>query len=474
MLRKFYYELAQGNTQAQIAALLKMAPLSQVLYGTDYPFRPGAEVNDGIAAYGFSPDDIRSIEREAALKLIPAPESSLKAAWSRHGPNARQFSRPDAAPRLLARLRRVRCATTTGSRRLDPEVRRPAAICCHRDRRRSELGRRNFSRAALAALGLARRRTLGAPAVRRRPAKTRIDVHHHFLPEAHREALTRHKAGAPKWTPQMSLDDMDKSGIATSILSQVQPGTWWGDAAESRALSRTINEYGAKLVRDHPGRFGLFATISPPDVEGSLKEIEYAFDTLKADGLGLLTSYQGKYLGDASFAPVYQELNRRKAVIYVHPLTAACCDNLVPGIPPGSIEYATDTTRTIAHLVFSGTAQKFPDIRWIFSHSGGTLPFLTQRFVRQQMVQKHAHLPNGPMPEFRKFYYELAQGNTAGQLAALFKMVPVVAGALRHRLSVPRRRRGQRRHRGHGFNAADLRAIERETALKLLPRLKAA
>ena len=219
---------------------------------------------------------------------------------------------------------------------------------------------------------------------------------------------------------------MDKSGIATSILSIVQPGVWYGDnVEESRRLARQLNEYGAKVVKDHPGRFGLFAVIAPPDVQGSLKEIEYALDTLKADGIGLLTSYQDKYLGDPSFAPVYEELNRRKAVVYVHPTTPACCRGLVPGIPPGSIEYATNSTRTIAHLVFSGTAMKFPDIRWIFSHSGGTLPFLTGRFIRLAEERKPAHLPDGPLPEFRKFYYELAQGNTPGQIAALLKMVSI-------------------------------------------------
>jgi predicted TIM-barrel fold metal-dependent hydrolase len=343
-----------------------------------------------------------------------------------------------------------------------------------------DVGRRRFLAGGVAALGLGASGTASGitDALAQAPAspatKTRIDVHHHFLPEAHREALTRHKMGSPKWSPQMSLDEMDKSGIATSVLSQVQPGTWYGDAAESRKLSRIINEYGATLVKDHPGRFGLFATISPPDADGSLKEIEYAFDTLHADGIGLLTSYDGKYLGEAAFAPVYQELNRRKAVIYVHPLAPDCCAKVVPGIPPGSIEYATDTTRTIAHLVFSGTAQKFPDIRWIFSHSGGTLPFLTQRFVRQQMVQKLAHLPNGPLPEFRKFYYELAQGNTAGQLAALFKMVSV--SQAHYGTDFPYRDGGEINAgiADWGFNAADLRSIERGTAQALLPRLKSA
>jgi 6-methylsalicylate decarboxylase len=342
--------------------------------------------------------------------------------------------------------------------------------------------RRRFLAGGAAALGLG---ALGASAIDRRPAfaqaaaaKTRIDVHHHFIPQFHADAMAapgRRLGGAsPKWSPAMSIEEMDKSGIATSVLSVVQPGAWYGDnVEESRSLARRLNEYATKLAADHPGRFGLFAVIAPPDVQGSLKEIEYALDTLKADGIGLLTSYQDKYLGDPSFAPVYEELNRRKAVIYVHPTTPDCCRGLVPGIPPGSIEFATDSTRTIAHIVFSGTAAKFPDIRWIFSHSGGTLPFLTGRFIRLAQERKLAHLPDGPLPEFRKFFYELAQGNTPGQIAALLKLVSTAQ--VLYGTDYPFRD-GAEVNKGiadWGFSAADVTAIERGNALKLLPRIKA-
>jgi predicted TIM-barrel fold metal-dependent hydrolase len=353
--------------------------------------------------------------------------------------------------------------------------------CCEPSRWPSSPARRKFLAGGAAALGLGAISGMGGavPAAAQAPAaKTRIDVHHHFIPQFHVDAMMApgRRAGPPppKWSPATSLEDMDKSGIATSILSVVQPGIWYGNnVEESRRLARQLNEYGAKVASDHRGRFGLFAVIAPPDAEGSLKEIEYALDTLKADGIGLLTSYQDKYLGDPSFAPVYEELNRRKAVIYVHPTTPECCRGLVPGIPPGSIEYATDSTRTIAHLVFSGTAIKFPDIRWIFSHSGGTLPFLTSRFIRLAEERKPPHLPNGPMPEFKKFYYELAQGNTPGQIAALLKMVSVFQ--VLYGTDFPFRD-GAEVNRGiadWGFGDADLRAIERETALKLLPRVRA-
>jgi len=335
------------------------------------------------------------------------------------------------------------------------------------------LSRRSVLTGGIAALSLgATAATVMAPAVSAQAAKSRIDVHHHYVPPVHADAMATRRAGGrpPKWSPQMSLEEMDKSGIATAIVSLVQPATWFADDVPgSRRLARECNEYGAKMVADHPGRFGVFAAISPPDTEGSLKEIEYALDTLKADGIGLMTSYGDKYLGDKSFEPVYEELNRRKALIYVHPTSPACCTKLDTGLSPGTVEYATDSTRTIGQLVISGTAAKFPDIRWIFSHSGGTLPFLTGRFIRLAQERK---LPD-PLLEFRKFHYELAQGNTPGQIAALLKMVSITQVLFGTDYPF---RDGAEVNAGieaYGFGADDVRSIEREVATRLIPRLKA-
>jgi predicted TIM-barrel fold metal-dependent hydrolase len=317
------------------------------------------------------------------------------------------------------------------------------------------------------------------PAATQGPAARRIDVHHHFLPQFHVDAMMapgRRPAGSPpRWSPASSLEDMDKSGIATAILSIVQPGVWFGDnVEEARGLARQLNEYGARLVRDHPGRFGLFAALPLPDIDGSLREIGYALDTLKADGIGLLTSYGDKWLGDASFAPVWQELNRRKAVIYTHPVTAACCGNLKNQVPAVMIEWATDTTRTIASLLFSGVAARYSDIRWIFSHGGGTMPFLLSRFVYQEatMKGKEAALPKGLTYELKKFHYDTAQANSAPALAALLKVVP--PSQILFGTDYPFRTSAEEIGglAAQRFPAKDLRAIERDNALRLLPELQ--
>ena len=307
----------------------------------------------------------------------------------------------------------------------------------------------------------------------------RIDIHHHVLPPKYVAELPKLVKGEnppTHWTPARSIEDMDKNGIAVSMLSLMQPQVWFGDVALGRRLTRECNDYAATLVRDHGGRFGMFATLPLPDTEGSLKEIEYALGTLKADGFGLMTSYAGQYLGDPAFWPVLEELNRRKAVVYNHPLAVECCRNPIPQYMVNSaIEYATDTSRTIASILFSGAAARFPDIKWIHSHGGGTMPMLWQRYTRQEgtLKNKKEIVPNGVLHEVKRFYYDTAQANSPGALAALLKLVST--SQVMFGTDYPYRP-GSEVVEGltsYGFSAAELRAIDRDNALRIMPRLKA-
>jgi len=303
----------------------------------------------------------------------------------------------------------------------------------------------------------------------------RIDVHHHFVTPTYTAALKTHGIRQVPWTVQQSLEDMDKSGIAIAINSLPPPAISFGDVPLGRKLARDANEYAARLVADYPRRFGSFASIPLPDTEGSLSEIAYALDKLNAEGIGLMTSYSGKYLGDPVFWPVLEELNRRKTVVYTHPTPPLCCTAVLPALSINTIEGPVDTTRTIASLLYGGAAARYPDIRWIFSHSGGVVPFLLSRFEVQEQLTKDAQqkLPRGMMYELRKFYYETAQGNHSGALTALMKIAPI--SQMLYGTDHPFRL-GAEENAGlgqYGFSAADLIAIERDNALRLLPKLKA-
>ena len=307
-----------------------------------------------------------------------------------------------------------------------------------------------------------------------RSAPRRIDFHHHYVPPRHLEAILaqRESGRTPPWSPEISLAEMDKNGIATSICSLVQPGVWLGGIENSRKLARDCNEYGARMVADHRGRFGLFAAIPLPDSEGSLREVEYALDTLKADGVGLMTSFEDKYLGDPAFAPVYEELNRRQAIVYVHPTQPNCCTGLVPGVTVSTIEYATDTSRTIASLVYSGTAARFPNIRFVFSHGGGTMPFLLGRYERLAAERKDARLADGAAPQLKKFYYEIAQANHSGALDALLALVPISNVLFGTDYPLRPASEAVEGLSAYKFTDAQRLAINRANAERLVPRLR--
>jgi len=299
----------------------------------------------------------------------------------------------------------------------------------------------------------------------------RIDIHHHYFPPEYLAGL-EHPERLPDvvktWTPERSLDDMNRAGVAKALLSITTPGIWFGDAHAARRTARACNEYAARLIEQHPGRFGSFAALPLPDIEGTLTELAYALDTLKADGVGMFTSYGGAYLGDASFAPVFEELNRRKAVVYTHPTLNECCANLVPDIGPTIIEYGTDTTRTIASLVFSGAAARYRDIRFIFSHAGGTMPFLIERFIELAGDGRWAsRMPDGLMAELQRFYYDTAQVCNRSAMSSLRQVVPV--SQILFGTDYPYR--GSEEHvsglHNCGFAAGDLEAIESTNARRL-------
>jgi predicted TIM-barrel fold metal-dependent hydrolase len=198
------------------------------------------------------------------------------------------------------------------------------------------------------------------------------------------------------------------------------------------AMARDANEYGAKMKQDFPGRFGIWASLPLPLVDESLKEIEYALDTLKLDGVGLTTSIGAKYIGDLSFTPVMEELNRRKAVIYTHPGAAPCCLYLIPKVGPTTLEYSQDTARTIVSWIESGQADKFPDIGLIFSHHGGDI--WSQRYINSEFGTSRADFanPKEPQPKLsklRRYYYDTAASDnwfmiqTIKQIVGLSQLV---------------------------------------------------
>lgn len=343
--------------------------------------------------------------------------------------------------------------------------------------------RREFIAALSAAATGSLLPTLASSAQTSSPAR-RIDIHQHFVSPSFLSTLTAKNAIAPVpgfaawkgYSPARAVEALDRVGIATAMLSITAPGVWFGDAVEARKLAREMNEYAAaKMVSDHKGRFGLFAVLPLPDVPGSLMEVEYAFDTLKADGIGVLTSYGNAWLGDASFTPLLEELNRRKAVVYTHPTDAACCQNMIPRVANQMLEYPTDTARTIVSLIVSEAATRYPDIRFVFSHAGGTITSIAGRLLGAEMSAENLTRtppPNSRLFHLRRFYYDTAGSANPVNMQALKTLVPttqILFGTDAPFFDGAPQVAGLQTA---GFTADELRTIEHENALRLLPRLR--
>ncbi len=307
----------------------------------------------------------------------------------------------------------------------------------------------------------------------------RIDVHQHILPPEYVSALASlgiTAAGGrplPEWDVQTTLALMDRHAIATAITSIAEPGIYFGDLLFARDLARRCNEFSAQLMYEYPQRFGALAILPLPDVDAALSELEYALDTLQLDGVVLLSSVDGRYPGDPVFDELFTELNRRKAVVFLHPTVPAINSELKLDLPSFLIEFVFDTTRAVTNLIYSGTLERCPGIRFILAHAGGTVPYLAYRISMGQIMLPGA--PQGVMTYLKQFYYDTALSANPYALRSLTELVDashilfgsdypfapeVVTGFTVHGIQ-----------NYHGFDEQARKAIERESALALFPRL---
>ncbi len=312
---------------------------------------------------------------------------------------------------------------------------------------------------------------------------SRIDIHHHMFPPAYlayppiRDELS-YVPPVFDWTPEHSLRVMDEHDIRTAVLSLRSPGVSFGDIDKARELARAVNDYATELKIKHPGRFGLWATLPLPDVEGSLAEIERALDTLGSEGIGLFTSYGEQWLGDPAFEPVLAELNRRKAVVFVHPQPPYYFRHIVKNVPPSANEYLFDTTRAITSLLYNGSFARHRDIRFIFCHAGGALPAVAGRIgriaTRYYPEVRDALPPGGVNAEFAQLYFDCSTSVLPGSLGALLDFVPasqIVLGTDSPVVNAADTLGPL--HQWGRFTAEEIRGIESLNMLRLLPQLAA-
>lgn len=301
----------------------------------------------------------------------------------------------------------------------------------------------------------------------------KIDVHHHIVPKEYLKTLASigidNAVGEPfpHWDVESAITLMDRQKIETAITSISAPGIYFGDIEFTRKLARECNEFSASLINKYPNRFGGFAVLPLPDVESSLAELEYSSDVLNLDGVALLSNIEGLYIGDPQYNEIYSELNRRKTVVFVHPNSPPTDKMPMVSFKPAILEFVFDTTRAIVNLIHSGTIKRYPDIRFIFAHAGGTAPYIAWRisFGKKKILQ-----------QLKQFYFEIALSATEFTFKSLTNLVgsshilfgsdfPFVPGRVIQEMSD-----GILNY--SGFEENSQKAIFEENAKELFPRLK--
>jgi predicted TIM-barrel fold metal-dependent hydrolase len=310
-----------------------------------------------------------------------------------------------------------------------------------------------------------------------------IDVHQHVTPEVYRRALESigiSGSGERSWpesSPATLIEAMDRTGLAAAVVSVASPGAYFGDLAFTRRLVRDTNDALARVVADHPRRFAAVGLVSLPDVDAAQRDIAYVLDTLKLGGILLLTHTGGRYLGHPDDAPFYAELDRRGAVVLVHPVRPKTSGWAHFSFPDGYSELAFETYRAIANLYWNGMFARFPGIRWVMPHAGGVTPFLAFRFSGMDDIPAvRERSPDGVAATLRHLYYDIAQATHPAPLSALMRIAdpsrvlfgtdfPFArnAGVIEQSLAAVAV--------FDGFDADLRRKVERDNAVALFPRL---
>jgi predicted TIM-barrel fold metal-dependent hydrolase len=311
----------------------------------------------------------------------------------------------------------------------------------------------------------------------------RIDVHFHIIPQFYQEAVKAagfgpaRRAGYPPYSAELGLEVMDANGIATAITSVAQPGVHFLDAEAGRTLARRLNEHASELAVRFPRRYGAFSIIPMKDIGHAVAEIEFCLDTLKHQGVCLFASYGEKFLGDTYFDPVMEALNARKAVCFIHPTLHPTSRTLDINLPGFVMEYLFDTTRAAANMIFSGTLDRYPDIKFILAHAGGTLPYFAWRLGATPQVDPT--LPQWPRDKFEKalrhFWYDNALScgaTTMGALKTVADPNKILFGSDWPFVQAPLVAEEVATHEAPGLHSDTERAaIDRNNALMLFPEL---
>jgi predicted TIM-barrel fold metal-dependent hydrolase len=318
-----------------------------------------------------------------------------------------------------------------------------------------------------------------------------VDFHAHIIPEVYSKALRSagfaNAQGAlvadgypvPRWSVDDTLRCMDKHDIAVGVLSVSSPGTQFLPIEDNRHLCRQLNEELAAIVQAHPRRFATLAALPLPDVDAALKEIDVALDHKGFDGIGLFSSYQGRYLGDPLFDRVFAKLNDRQALIFIHPVQPVGFDAIGLGLPSPVLEFPFDSTRMLTNLLRSGTLTRFDRLKIVVPHGGGTVPYLAMRIAgaAARFPGRSEISIGAALRQLKSVFYDLtAMGHTTN-LATLKEFVSadhLLVGYdypyMPEATIAPHIRTFDA---FAGFSEEEKSAIRTGNAIRLLPRLKA-